>query len=145
MFISLFYNLEIMVAENITLLNETNTTLNAMNTTVLNATSSHTNIFTDFIQNMNNVYFILDDLIILLLFIVFIYLMLKAIALAKKLLIVAVVSAFFPVFLYFIDPNYLVSLNRIIEFSLLGCILYLLYVLIRPFWSIKKKIFKKKK
>ena len=134
-----------MVAENITLLNETNTTLNVTNTTILNATSSHTNTFTDFIQSMNNVYFILDDLIILLLFILFIYLMLKAIALAKKLLIVAVVSAFFPIFLYFIDPNYLVSLNNIIEFSLLGCILYLLYVLIRPFWSIKKKIFKKKK
>ncbi|MCK5177035.1 MAG: hypothetical protein KAQ92_04885 [Candidatus Aenigmarchaeota archaeon] len=134
-----------MVAENITILNETNTTLlNATNATLLNDTGSYTNIFSDFIQNIDNIVYILDDIVILLLFIIFIYLMLKAIALAKKLLVVALVSAFFPVFRYFINPAYGVSLNSIIEFSLLGCILYLLYVLIKPFLSIKKR-FKKKK
>ena len=127
-----------MALENTTfLMNDTNTTA------LLNTTTNQTFISGIF-QNMDFP-FLSNELVVLLLFILFIYLVLKAIAFAKKLIAVAFVSALFPVILHYIQPDYFVSLDRIIQFIILGCTLFVVYCLIKPFLSLGRKMLKKKK
>ncbi|RLG14680.1 MAG: hypothetical protein DRN66_01380 [Candidatus Nanohalarchaeota archaeon] len=126
-----------MNTENITnLLNQTNASL-------LNETVSGNNAV-GFLQNPY-LSLLWDNIAIILIFIIFVYLAIKMLAFAKKIIIVALVSAAFPFILHFLNSSYIASFDNVLKFSALGCILFVIYSLAKPILSILRRLFKNKK
>ncbi|OYT34836.1 MAG: hypothetical protein B6U87_01315 [Candidatus Aenigmarchaeota archaeon ex4484_52] len=86
-----------------------------------------------------------NEIILILIFIVFIILILKAINFAKKLILVSVISCLFPLFVhYFIDKTFNLGFDVYLHYLAIGCGLFLIYYFLKPVLNTIFKLFEKK-